>query len=71
LGSRRLRATLSGRKPKEQIEIDARLSGNTVVVMQQLPDMPAVTVIDTEPAPSPLGSWQLRTRFWGRMARSE
>jgi hypothetical protein len=41
-------------KPKEQIELDARLSGNTVVVMQQLADTPAVTVIDAEPAPSPV-----------------
>jgi hypothetical protein len=41
-------------KPKERIELDARLSGNTVVVMKQLADPPAVIVIDAEPAPFPV-----------------
>jgi hypothetical protein len=39
-------------KPKERIELDARLSGNTIVVMKQLADPPPVIVIDAELAPS-------------------
>ena len=38
-------------KPKEQLDIDARLTGQTVVVHQQLPDAPVVQPVLKSPVP--------------------
>jgi hypothetical protein len=38
-------------KPKEQMDLDARLSGHTTIVMQQLPDAPVIQPLLRSPDP--------------------
>jgi hypothetical protein len=38
-------------KPKEQLDLDARFTGNTTIVMQQLPDAPVVQPVLKSPDP--------------------
>jgi hypothetical protein len=38
-------------KPKEQLDVDARLTGHTTIVMQQLPDAPVVQPVLKSPDP--------------------
>jgi hypothetical protein len=38
-------------KPKEQLDVDARLTGNTTIVHRQLPDAPVVQPVLKSPDP--------------------